>query len=86
MKSKNEKVNTDLDPINPAHYKNYRIEVIDALEAWNLNFHRANAIKYIVRAGRKDPDTELQDLQKAKWYLDREIQRVKLGVWEKVEK
>jgi hypothetical protein len=58
---------------HPKHYNYGKIEVIDALEDWELNFHRANAVKYIVRAGKKDPDTECEDLQKAIWYLERNL-------------
>lgn len=65
------------DPVNkPAHYTAYRdIEVIQLTE--QLNFCKGNAVKYIARAGLKDPLTELQDLQKAEWYIRREIDRVK---------
>ncbi|MBM4686229.1 DUF3310 domain-containing protein [Rhodococcus hoagii] len=42
----------------------------------NLNFNRGNAIKYAARAGAKDPAKELEDLHKAKWYIDREISRL----------
>ena len=60
------------DPIlHPAHYTFSAIEVIDAIEAWELGFHLGNAVKYIARAGRKGD--QLQDLKKARWYLDREI-------------
>lgn len=65
------------DPVNkPTHYTAYRgIEVIQLTE--QLNFCKGNAVKYIARAGLKDPLTELQDLQKAEWYIRREIDRVK---------
>lgn len=65
------------DPVcRPAHYTWLRgLEVIDLTE--QLNFNRGNVVKYVCRAGVKDPDTEIQDLEKARWYLDREIQRVK---------
>lgn len=65
------------DPVNkPAHYTMYHgIEVIQLTE--QLNFCKGNAVKYIARAGLKDPLTELQDLQKAEWYIRREIDRVK---------
>lgn len=44
------------DPVNhPKYYAEGRIEVIEALEDWKLDFHRANAVKYIARAGKKDP-------------------------------
>ena len=66
---------------HPAHYKRGGIEAIDAIEAWGFGegFNRGNAIKYIVRAGQKDPDAEIEDLEKAKWYLEREIERLKSG-------
>lgn len=68
---------TEHDPVNhPAHYTFGGIEVIDAIEAWGLGYHRGNAVKYIVRAGRKNPETEIEDLRKAVWYLGREMQRI----------
>lgn len=62
---------------HPSHYNNGKIEVIDFIEDKNLNFHRGNAIKYISRAGLKNKDTEIEDLEKAIWYLQREISRIK---------
>jgi len=60
------------DPVNPAHYQVAPgIEVIDLTE--HLDFLRGNIVKYVVRAGQKNPETTLQDLQKAAWYLDRLI-------------
>ena len=65
------------DNVNhPSHYTTGKIEVIDFIEDKELNYHRGNAIKYIVRAGKKDPDKEIEDLQKAVWYLKREIDRL----------
>lgn len=62
------------DSINhPQHYRSGGLEAIDVIEAFNLNFHLGNAVKYILRAGRKG-DTNT-DLGKAKWYLEREIER-----------
>lgn len=62
------------DPVNhPAHYTSGKIEVIDFIMDKKLNFCRGNAIKYIVRAGRKDPSKEIEDLEKAAWYIQREI-------------
>ena len=61
---------------HPSHYTYGKIEVIDAIEAWGLNFHRGNAVKYIARAGKKDPTKEIEDLKKAEWYIHREIQRL----------
>jgi hypothetical protein len=60
------------DPVNhPAHYKVGGIETIDFIEAKGLTYHLGNAVKYIARADHKG--NRLQDLEKARWYLDREI-------------
>ncbi|MFD7552995.1 DUF3310 domain-containing protein [Streptomyces sp. NPDC059835] len=61
---------------HPSHYTwlPNGLEVIDLTE--NLNFSRGNAVKYLCRAGRKDAATELEDLKKARWYIDREIHRL----------
>ena len=65
------------DNVNhPSHYTDGRIEVIDFIEDKKLNYHRGNAVKYICRAGKKDPEKTIEDLQKAEWYLHREIQRL----------
>lgn len=66
------------DNVNhPSHYTYGKIEVIDAIEDWGLNFHRGNAVKYIARAGKKDKFKEVEDLEKAAWYINREIERLK---------
>jgi hypothetical protein len=66
------------DNVNhPKHYTFGRIEVIEAIEDWKLSFHRGNAIKYVARAGVKNPDKTVEDLEKAVWYLKREIELVK---------
>ncbi|MDY2737878.1 DUF3310 domain-containing protein [Intestinibacter sp.] len=63
-----------MDKVNhPAHYNTGKIEVIDFIEDQDLNFHLGNVVKYISRAGKKDPATKKEDLEKAKWYLDRYI-------------
>jgi len=65
------------DNINhPAHYTTGKIEVIDFITDKQLNYCRGNIIKYVVRAGIKDAATEVEDLKKAKWYIEREIMRV----------
>ena len=72
--------NTDklVDNVNhPAHYTDGKIEVIDFIEDKQLNFNRGNAIKYISRAGKKDKSKEVEDLQKAVFYINREIKRIK---------
>lgn len=56
---------------HPAHYNAGKIEVIAAIEDWQLGFHLGNVVKYIARAAHKGD--ELQDLRKARWYLDRYI-------------
>jgi hypothetical protein len=61
------------DAINPSHYRNNRFEVIDIIEAFRLGFNLGNVVKYILRAGKKDPLKHVEDLKKARWYLDREI-------------
>ena len=68
---------TQDDPVNhPSHYTAYvGLEIIDLTE--QMNFNRGNAVKYIALAGLKNPETELQDLEKARWYIDREIERIK---------
>lgn len=62
----------------PPHYVNgwsNGAEVIDLTE--HLSFCAGNVVKYVCRAGRKDPDKYVEDLEKARWYLDREITRAK---------
>jgi len=63
------------DPIDrPQHYTFSQIEPIDAIENWQLNFHLGNVVKYVARCEHKGH--KLEDLKKARWYLDREIQRL----------
>lgn len=65
------------DTVNhPSHYTFSKIEVIDAIEAWKLPYHLACVVKYVARAGRKDPTKTKEDLQKAVWYLQRYIDQV----------
>ena len=69
------------DPVNrPAHYTDGKIEVIDFIEDKKLGFCRGNAIKYISRAGKKDPSKEIEDLNKAKWYIERRIKELEEGI------
>lgn len=65
------------DAVNhPSHYTAYKgLEIIDLTE--QMNFNRGNAVKYIARAGLKDESKEIEDLEKAQWYLAREIERVR---------
>jgi len=65
----------DLEKVNhPSHYNQGKIEVIDAIEDWDLNFCEGNVIKYVARHRHKiEP---LEDLKKAKWYLERLIGKI----------
>ena len=58
---------------HPSHY-NQGIETIEYIESWSMNFNTGNVIKYVTRAGYKD--NQLEDLKKAMWYLQREIDRI----------
>lgn len=60
---------------NPLHYRGVNLEAIDVIEAFNLNFSLGNSIKYILRADHKH--SKIEDLEKAIWYLKREISRCK---------
>ena len=59
----------------PSHYKGGRYEVIDFIEDYINDFRLANVIKYISRAGKKDPLKYEEDLKKAQWYLNRFIEK-----------
>lgn len=64
---------------HPQHYggENNQYEAIKVIEAWELYFCLGNAVKYISRAGKKD--NIVQDLKKAKWYLERKIESLEKG-------
>lgn len=62
------------DAVNhPSHYNQGGIEVLDVIKAYDLNFNTGNTVKYVLRAGKKSKDTYLQDLKKAQFYLEYEI-------------
>jgi hypothetical protein len=62
------------DAVNhPSHYTDGGIETIDFIEAKKLPYHLGNAIKYVSRAGKKDQNKTIEDLQKAVWYIERYI-------------
>jgi hypothetical protein len=64
------------DPVNhPAHYKIGGVETIDFIEAKGLGYHLGNVVKYITRAGHKGTSSGMEDLKKARWYLDRAIEK-----------
>jgi translation initiation factor 2B subunit (eIF-2B alpha/beta/delta family) len=62
---------------HPDHYggKENTYEAIKVIEAYNLNFSLGNVIKYVLRAGKKSSDT-VEDLKKARWYIERQIENL----------
>lgn len=72
------------DPVNrPAHYQGKGLEAIQVIEDWELGYHLGNAVKYILRAGRKGD--RKQDLEKALWYVRRAQARRPSGVAGQIE-
>jgi hypothetical protein len=69
-------VNEKLETIDhPSHYGGDTVyECVKVIEAWGLDFNLGNAVKYISRAGKKDPTKLVEDLKKATWYLNRAIE------------
>jgi len=67
------------EKVNHPHYYNHipGVECIDVVE--HMSFNLGNAVKYIWRAGVKNPDTQIEDLRKAEWYIRREIERITHG-------
>ena len=62
------------DAVNPAHYRDLgSYSALHVVEKWSLGYHLGNALKYIQRAGKKEGATELTDLRKARWYLQRHL-------------
>lgn len=61
-----------MDVFNPPYYRS-KIETWDYIADHDLNYFRGNAIKYITRAGKKDKSKEVEDLMKAIYYLEKEI-------------
>jgi len=73
MENNKEQVN------HPDHYQfgnDRTYEVIKIIEVYDFDFHIGNCFKYISRAGKKDPSKVLEDLKKARFYLDRKIQNL----------
>ena len=64
---------------HPKHYggADNPYEAIKVIEAWDLGFCLGITVYYISRAGKKETDKNVQDLEKARWYLDREIEKLK---------
>lgn len=72
-------VNTiETDVVNkPSHYQFSEYEPIKVIQAWDLSFALGNVVKYIARAGRKDSSKLIEDLEKAKRYLELELEHLK---------
>lgn len=69
-------IKKDDDPINPQHYAHLNrigMSALQVCETWGLGFHLGNTLKYIQRAGLKPGASEVEDLKKAAWYLNRHI-------------
>ena len=65
------------DAVNrPSHYTDGKIEVIEYIEDKKLGYCLGNVIKYVSRAGKKDPTKEIEDLKKAAWYINRRIKEL----------
>ena len=64
---------------HPKHYggANNPYEAIKVIRAWDLGFELGNTVKYIARAGKKDASKEIEDLEKAQWYLNERIKQLK---------
>lgn len=62
---------------HPDHYQGNKVEAIDLIESFDLNFSLGSAVKYIIRAGKKPEESSSDDLSKAIWYLQRELERKK---------
>jgi hypothetical protein len=65
---------------HPPHYNSGQFEVIEVIEDQRLGYHLGNALKYICRAGKKDPGKYTEDLNKAIWYIRREIELSRPGI------
>jgi hypothetical protein len=63
---------------HPQHYggKDNKYEAIKVIDTWGLGFSLGNTVKYISRAGKKNPEKELEDLKKALWYLNHHIEQL----------
>jgi hypothetical protein len=75
VSTSNKSIHNKADMVNhPPHYKAGGIETIDFIEAKNLGYNLGNVVKYVSRADLKG--NKLEDLQKAKWYLERAIANI----------
>lgn len=74
----NDQFKEEKETVNhPQHYGgDTTYEAIKVIQAWDLGFCLGNTVKYIARAGKKDPDKEVEDLKKAAWYLNERIKEL----------
>lgn len=75
LEAQNETVGSKNDPIKPDYYNDSKITPFQVIDDWNLDFYLGNAIKYIKRCGKKCNNTKLQDLRKAKEYIEELIRK-----------
>lgn len=61
---------------HPDHYQSNKFEVIEIIEAFRLEFSLGSVVKYVLRAGKKPQESALEDLSKALWFLQNEIERI----------
>ena len=64
---------------HPDYYRSCGIEAIDLIDVHGLNFNLGNVIKYVTRAGKKEGEETLTALNKARWYLEHEMERIQKG-------
>lgn len=85
---KNQQINKFKNNVDhPPHYggEDDPYEAIKVIEAWDLGFHLGNVLKYLSRAGKKDPSKTIEDIQKAKWYLDRYLEEYQVSQIKKIK-
>lgn len=66
------------DKTQPTHYTSLAVQPKDVVRAWGLCFWLGNCVKYIARRGSKPGESELDDLLKARWYLDERIRELEM--------
>ena len=77
--AKAEYARDNFDKINPSHYKTPSgLEAIDVIEKFELPYHVATAVRYLLRAGKKVNESESDDLQKARWYIERRLMQLRM--------
>jgi hypothetical protein len=71
------KIYSDISMVDhPQHYKGNKFEVIDIIHDYNLSFDLGNSVKYLLRAGKKDPTKTVEDCRKAIWYIESHIKQL----------